>query len=79
VRPSGILAAIPAEKAANDKLPKALLKPLSTGGTEGFVPDIRAMLIAYYEARGWDEKTGYPTKEKLFALGLEDIVKDLRG
>jgi len=65
--------------ASNDKLPKALLEPLSTGGTEGFVPDIQAMLHAYYEARGWDEKTGYPTKEKLFALGLEDIAKDLWG
>ena len=65
--------------AANDKLPKALLEPLSTGGTEGFVPDIRAMLTAYYEARGWDEKTGYPTRDKLIELGLEDVAKDLWG
>jgi aldehyde:ferredoxin oxidoreductase len=65
--------------AANDKLPKALLEPLPTGGTEGFVPDIQAMLHAYYAARGWDEKTGYPTKEKLLALGLEDAAKDLWG
>jgi aldehyde:ferredoxin oxidoreductase len=65
--------------AANDKLPKALLEPLSTGGTEGFVPDIRAMLTAYYEARGWDEKTGYPTREKLIDLGLDDVAKDLWG
>jgi len=65
--------------AANDKLPKALLEPLSTGGTEGYVPDIRAMLEAYYSARGWDEKTGYPMKEKLLALGLDDVAKDLWG
>ena len=65
--------------AANDKLPKALLEPLSTGGTEGFVPDIRAMLIAYDAARGWDEKTGYPTREKLIELGLDDVAKDLWG
>ena len=65
--------------AANDKLPKALLEPLSTGGTEGFVPDIRAMLIAYYAARGWDEKTGYPMREKLIELGLDDVAKDLWG
>ncbi|HEY9151743.1 MAG TPA: aldehyde ferredoxin oxidoreductase family protein [Anaerolineales bacterium] len=65
--------------AANDKLPKALLEPLPTGGTEGFVPDIRAMLTAYYEARGWDERTGYPTKEKLLALNLDDVAKDLWG
>jgi aldehyde:ferredoxin oxidoreductase len=65
--------------AANDKLPKALLEPLPTGGTEGFVPDIQAMLRAYYEARGWDEKTGYPNREKLLALGLEDVARDLWG
>ena len=65
--------------AANDKLPKALLEPLSTGGSEGYVPDIQAMLAAYYKARGWDEKTGYPMKEKLLALGLEDVAKDLWG
>jgi aldehyde:ferredoxin oxidoreductase len=63
--------------AANDKLPKALLEPLATGGTEGYVPDIRAMLDAYYSARGWDPATGRPTKEKLLALGLEDVAMDL--
>lgn len=63
--------------AANDKLPKALLEPLPTGGTEGFTPDIQGMLYAYYAARGWDEKTGYPAKEKLLALGLEDVANDL--
>jgi aldehyde:ferredoxin oxidoreductase len=63
--------------AANDKLPKALLEPLSTGGTEGYVPNIQKMLHAYYEARGWDIDTGYPAKEKLFALGLEDVAEDL--
>ena len=36
--------------AANDKLPKALLEPLSTGGSEGYVPDIKSMLIAYYDS-----------------------------
>ncbi len=65
--------------AANDKLPKALLEPLSTGGTEGYVPDIQGMLYAYYDARGWDEKTGCPTREKLIALGLGDVAKDLWG
>jgi aldehyde:ferredoxin oxidoreductase len=65
--------------AANDKLPKALLEPLPTGGSEGYVPDIKSMLAAYYEARGWDERTGYPTKEKLLALSLDDVAKDLWG
>ena len=65
--------------AANDKLPKALLTPLSDGGAAGFVPDIKGMLAAYYEARGWDPQTGKPTREKLTQLGLEDAAKDLWG
>jgi len=64
---------------ANDKLPKALLEPFSDGGSEGFVPDIDAMLLAYYEARGWDTKTGKPSREKLIELGLEDVAGDLWG
>lgn len=62
---------------ANDKLPKALLEPMPTGGAEGYVPDIQGMLYAYYDARGWDLETGYPTKEKLLGLGLTDVSKDL--
>ena len=62
---------------ANDKLPKALLAPFPDGGSEGFVPDIEAMLIAYYKARGWDMETGKPSREKLSELGMNDIAKDL--
>ncbi len=62
---------------ANDKLPKALLEPLATGGTEGFVPDIQKMLAAYYDSRSWDPTTGYPTKQKLFELGMDEIAIDL--
>jgi aldehyde:ferredoxin oxidoreductase len=64
---------------ANDKLPKALLEPFSDGGSAGFTPDLSGMLSAYYEARGWDTGTGKPTREKLSALGLEDVAKDLWG
>jgi aldehyde:ferredoxin oxidoreductase len=31
----------------------------------------------YYRIRGWDEKTGHPTREKLVALGLDEIVEQL--
>ncbi len=64
---------------ANDKLPKALLTPFPDGGSEGFVPDIDGMLGAYYEHRGWDVKTGKPTRAKLMELGLEDVAADLWG
>jgi aldehyde:ferredoxin oxidoreductase len=65
--------------AANDTLPKALLTPFPDGGSAGYVPDLEGMLFTYYEARGWDEKTGKPTREKLVELGLEDVAKDLWG
>jgi len=62
---------------ANDKLPKALLEPAPDGGSAGFVLDIEGMLLAYYQARGWDPETGKPTREKLLELGLDDMAKDL--
>ncbi|MBI5946089.1 MAG: aldehyde ferredoxin oxidoreductase family protein [Chloroflexi bacterium] len=62
---------------ANDKLPKALLEPYKEGGAEGFVPDLPAMLEAYYEARGWDKESGKPSKEKLIELGLDDVAGEL--
>jgi aldehyde:ferredoxin oxidoreductase len=37
------------------------------------------MLAAYYQARGWDPISGKPTREKLLALGLEDVADDLWG
>lgn len=62
---------------ANDKLPKALLTPYPDGGSEGFVPDIDAMLASYYDARGWDKETGKPSREKLSELGMDEIASDL--
>ena len=60
----------------NDKLPKALLEPLGDGPVAGYVPDIQAMLIAYYASRGWDAQTGRPSPEKLAELGLEWVGED---
>lgn len=65
--------------ASNDRLPKALLEPFPDGGSAGFVPDIQGMLYAYYDARGWDQETGKPSREKLIELGLEDAAQDLWG
>jgi aldehyde:ferredoxin oxidoreductase len=33
-----------------------------------------AMLKEYYQLRGWNEKTGLPTKKTLAALGMEDVA-----
>ena len=62
---------------ANDKLPKAMLEPFPDGGSAGYVPDIEAMLSAYYQYRGWDSETGKPSRTKLTELGLDGIAKDL--
>lgn len=64
---------------ANDKLPKAMLEPFSDGGSAGYVPDLDAMLSAYYRARDWDPDTGKPSREKLIELGLDEIAEDLWG
>jgi len=64
---------------ANDTLPKSLLEPYKEGGSAGFIPDLPAMLDAYYEARGWDKETGKPSREKLLELGLQDAAEELWG
>jgi aldehyde:ferredoxin oxidoreductase len=33
----------------------------------------KAILKEYYQLRGWDVKTGLPTKTTLTALGMDDI------
>jgi aldehyde:ferredoxin oxidoreductase len=35
------------------------------------------MLYAYYAARGWDEKSGFPTRQKLLDLQLDAVAEDL--
>ncbi|MHA2386462.1 MAG: aldehyde ferredoxin oxidoreductase family protein [Candidatus Thorarchaeota archaeon] len=57
-------------KPQDDRLPAPLLKPLPDYATDDFVPDMEMQLNDYYEYRGWDRKTGAPTKETLERLGL---------
>ena len=61
---------------ATEKLPRLLLEPLPDGGQAGHVPDMELMLKEYYAARGWDEATGAPTRDKLEELGLDRLVGD---
>ncbi len=60
-----------------EKLPDLLLRPLEEGGTAGYVPDGDRLLADYYGARQWDRVTGKPSKEKLLALGLEEMAAEL--
>lgn len=57
----------------DEQCPEILMKPLSDGGAANYVPPFRAMMEAYYQARSWDLKTGFPTKEKLEELGLGEF------
>jgi aldehyde:ferredoxin oxidoreductase len=58
---------------ADDSLPKRLLEePHQEGPSAGVTVNLEAMLIDYYQARGWDEQ-GVPTAEKLQHLGLATI------
>ncbi len=58
---------------SNDRLPAPILKALPDGGAAGYEIPFDEMLSAYYAARGWDAETGFPTREKLAALGLGDL------
>jgi aldehyde:ferredoxin oxidoreductase len=59
--------------AANDRLPKLLLQPLTDEEVETRVPDMEVLLPAYYRVRGWDPRTGMPTAEKICELGIEGL------
>jgi aldehyde:ferredoxin oxidoreductase len=66
-------------RSSNDSLPKPLLTPYASQGRDasGFVPDLKGMLSAYYQVRGWDPATGFPSCEKLTELGLSWVIDDL--
>jgi aldehyde:ferredoxin oxidoreductase len=53
--------------------------PLARGPLAGLTVDIDRLVEDYYEAMDWDLETGKPSRERLLALGLEDIADDLHG
>jgi aldehyde:ferredoxin oxidoreductase len=59
--------------AADDRMPKRIMTPLTEGGAAGSVPNVELMLGDYYKARGLDSK-GRPIEEKLHSLGLSDLA-----
>jgi aldehyde:ferredoxin oxidoreductase len=55
-------------------------EPLTSGSAKGAVlskDTISGLLDEYYELRGWNIERGLPGRDKLRALGLEDIAEDL--
>ena len=66
----------------DDTLPKRLMEPLPDGAFAGkpFGPDIlNSMLDNYYDLRGWDKKTGVPTRAALENVGLSDVANQLQS
>lgn len=62
----------------DDTLSKRLIEPFISGPTKGsYVKNLDAMLDEFYEAAGWDKKTGIPTKKKLEDLGLKEVANEL--
>ena len=65
----------------DDNIPDRFYEePLPDGPCKGAVlsrETIDQVLDEYYEVRGWDKKSGLPTREKLDELGLADVANDL--
>ena len=59
-----------------DTLPERLLT-LPNKRADGNVSKLEETLPNYYLARGWDWKTGRPTKEKLTELSLDWMISEL--
>jgi aldehyde:ferredoxin oxidoreductase len=57
--------------------PRFLTEPLKTGPAQGHTFELDEMLNQYYEARGWDKSTGYPTRSTLESLGLASVADEL--
>lgn len=63
----------------DDVLPERFTKePMPRGPSKGQIVELNRMLKEYYECRGWDEKTGLPTKRKLKELNLEWTISDVK-
>ncbi|MEW6522750.1 MAG: aldehyde ferredoxin oxidoreductase family protein [Bacillota bacterium] len=64
---------------AQDTLPRRMLtEPNPSGTGRGRVVELETMLDEYYVLRGWDLKTGVPTRARLLQLGLEDAAERLK-
>jgi aldehyde:ferredoxin oxidoreductase len=56
---------------ADDTLPSRFTKPLKEGDSRGHVVNLDLMLDEYYSERGWDHRTGIPTRKVLKDLKID--------
>ena len=62
----------------DDTVPDRMtMEPMPDGPCKGHVLHLDTLLDQYYESRGWNKKTSYPTRDKLKSLGLANIANDL--
>jgi aldehyde:ferredoxin oxidoreductase len=61
-----------------DNLPERLLKEPNKKANSSVVK-LHVTLPEYIKLRGWDIKTGKPTREKLIELGMEDVANEIWG
>ncbi|MEM1779342.1 MAG: aldehyde ferredoxin oxidoreductase C-terminal domain-containing protein [Ignisphaera sp.] len=62
----------------DDVLPERFLRePFPRTPSKGQIFELDKLLDDYYTARGWDIKTGIPTRKKLEELGLKDVADEL--
>ncbi|MCX8204720.1 MAG: aldehyde ferredoxin oxidoreductase family protein [Candidatus Nezhaarchaeota archaeon] len=66
-----------------DTLPERFFEdPIPEGPLKGAKLDrdkFQQMICKYYDVRGWDPETGWPTLSKLRELGLSDVAEALYG
>lgn len=53
------------------------MPPLEDGPTAGITVDIESLRREYLGEMGWTQDAAVPTREKLIALGLDDVAEDL--
>ncbi len=62
----------------DDSLPERFLKePLTRGKSKGHVVDLDMMLDEYYDARQWDQASGFPSRRIMEQLGLNKAADEL--
>lgn len=53
--------------------------PQTEGNLRGITVDIDTQVRDYCDAMGWDPVTSVPSRERLLALGLDQVARDLHG
>jgi aldehyde:ferredoxin oxidoreductase len=62
---------------AEFKLPERVMVPQAVGPAAGAKVDFNALKKGYFEAMGWDIKSGKPYRQTLIEMGLDKLTSDL--